>query len=132
MTKPVKSYHHLIDDISNSFIQGQQKTIAAINAGLVMTYWEIGRHIVEFEQHGQNNAEYGKQLLKSLSHDLKLKHGKGFSVSNLQRFRQFYVLNTNYATVSHNLSWSHHVELLKISNQSEREFYTNQTIDTKQ
>lgn len=131
MTKPIKSYHHLIDNISNSFTQGQQKTITAINAGLVMTYWEIGHHIVEFEQHGQNNAEYGKQLLKSLSHDLKLKHGKGFSVSNLQRFRQFYVLNTNYATVSHNLSWSHHVELLKISNQSEREFYTNQTIDAK-
>ncbi|WP_194091455.1 PDDEXK nuclease domain-containing protein [Vibrio hibernica] len=131
MTKPVKSYRHLIDNISNSFTQGQQKTIAAINAGLVMTYWEIGRHIVEFEQNGQSNAEYGKQLLKSLSHDLKLKHGKGFSVSNLQRFRQFYVLNTNYATVSHNLSWSHHVELLKISNQFEREFYTNQTIDAK-
>lgn len=100
--------------------------IQAINAGLVMTYWQIGQHMVEFEQRGHTNAEYGQKLLAILSHDLKLKHGKGFSVSNLQRFRQFYSLNPNCATLSHNLSWSHHVELLKISNKSERSFCTKQ------
>ena len=119
-------YDTLVDVISDTFTQGQVKTIQAINAGLVMTYWQIGQHIVEFEQQGNANAEYGKQLLPNLSRDLKLKHGKGFSLSNLKRFRQFYLANRNGATVSHHLSWSHQVELLKISNDTERRFYTRQ------
>ena len=121
-----QSYEFLIQTISNAYVDGQQKTISAINAGLVHTYWQIGQHIVEFEQQGHTTAEYRAQLLKRISRDLKLKHGKGFSVSNLQRFRQFYQLNRIYATVSHKLSWSHHVELLKISNDTERTFYQNQ------
>lgn len=129
MSNPVThQYHELVDTISTAFREGQQKTVSAINAGLVLTYWQIGQHIVEYEQQGKAQATYGKQLLKQLSTDLKLKHGKGFSISNLQRFRQFYMQNSNYATVSHNLSWSHHVELLKIDNSTERSFYTQQCI----
>lgn len=124
----VPEYGQLLEVISSIFKQGQSKTIAAINAGLVVTYWQIGQHIVEFEQQGQASAEYGSQLLATLSRDLKLKHGKGFSVSNLQRFRQFYMHYPNYATLSHNLSWSHYVELLKIENATERQFYMQQTI----
>lgn len=130
MNKPTdQNYQYLLTTILNTFSDGQQKTFSAINAGLVMTYWKIGQHIVEFEQQGEATAGYGKQLLSQLSKDLKLQHGKGFSVSNLQRFRQFYLLNKNYATLLHKLSWSHHVELLKISDDTERSFYTNQTID---
>ncbi|MGO2236320.1 MAG: DUF1016 N-terminal domain-containing protein [Marinomonas sp.] len=114
MSKPspqdLRGYKGLVENISATFRQGQQKTVAAINSGLVMTYWQIGKHIVEFEQQGKASAEYGKQLLSNLSQDLKLTHGKGFSVSNLQRFRQFYLQNSNHATVSHDLSWSHQVE----------------------
>ena len=76
-----KQYQHLVQTVSNTFIRGQQKTISAINSGLVMTYWNIGQHIVEFEQKGSTTAEYGKKLLISLSRDLKLRHGKGFSLS---------------------------------------------------
>lgn len=123
-----QEYNGLLTAISDTFSQGQAKTISAINAGLVTTYWQIGQHIVEFEQKGQANAEYGKQLLSNLSKDLKLKHGRGFSLSNLKRFRQFYLANRNGATVSHQLSWSHHVELLKIDNDTERAFYLNQAI----
>jgi predicted nuclease of restriction endonuclease-like (RecB) superfamily len=127
--QPTQHYQSLIETISTTFAQGQQKTLAAINSGLVTTYWQIGQHIVEFEQQGQAFAEYGKQRLSKLSQDLKLKHGKGFSVSNLQRFRPFYLLNKNCATLSHKLSWSHHVELLKISDDTERAFYTHQSLD---
>ncbi len=126
-----KQYIDLVEAISTTFSQGQQKTIAAVNSGLVMTYWQIGQRIVEFEQKGQVKAEYGKQLLANLSKDLKIKHGKGFSLSNLKRFRQFYLANRNSATVSHQLSWSHYVELLKISDDTERSFYTRQTLDAK-
>ncbi|MFT2096935.1 PDDEXK nuclease domain-containing protein [Marinomonas sp. 2405UD66-6] len=122
-------YQHLLTTISSTFSDGQEKTVAAINVNLVMTYWKIGQHIVEFEQQGEATAGYGKQLLSQLSKDLKLQHGKGFSLSNLKRFRQFYLANRIGATLSHQLSWSHHVELLKISDETERRFYTNQTID---
>lgn len=87
-----------------------------------MTYWKIGQYIVEFEQEGQVTAQYGKQLITNLSRDLKLAHGNGFSLSNLKRFRQFYLANRNGATLSHHLSWSHYVELLKIDNATERAF----------
>ncbi len=106
------NYLHLLSNISSAFHNGRHNTIKAINTGLVTTYWQIGQHIVEFEQQGKATAEYGKSLLKQLSKDLKLKHGKGFSLSNLKRFRQFYLSDRNGATLSHQLSWSHHVELL--------------------
>lgn len=105
LTSPV--YSQLLEAISRTYTQGQAQTVQVINAGLVSTYWNIGHHIVEFEQQGQATAEYGSQLLVNLSRDLKLKHGRGFSVSNLQRFRQLYMLYPNHATLSHNLSGSY-------------------------
>lgn len=120
------NYQNLINTISAAFQQGQQKTYQAINTGLLETYWEIGKHIVEFEQQGSATAEYGAGLLKQLSRDLKAQHGKGFSVSNLQRFRLFYSCFENYATVSHKLTWSHYVELLKISNKPHNQAWLQQ------
>ena len=67
-------------------------------------------------------------LLDNLARDLSLRHGKGFSRSNLIRFRQFYLAYPNSATVSHQLSWSHIVELLKIDDSLERGFYEKQSI----
>jgi len=69
-----------------------------------------------------------KSLLENLSKDLTLLHGKGFSRSNLQRMRQFYLAYPICATPSHKLSWSHWVELLKVSNELERSFYEQQTL----
>ncbi len=67
-------------------------------------------------------------MLEKLSKDLSLLHGKGFSVSNIQRMRQLYDEYSNYATVSHKLSWSHYVELLKIDDKLERNFYEKQCL----
>ena len=83
-------YSHLVSQISETFVQGQQKAVLAVNTYLVETYWKIGQYIVEYEQGGSGKAEYGKRLLEQLSKDLSLLHGKGFSVSNMQRMRQFY------------------------------------------
>jgi len=85
-------------------------------------------YIVEYEQGGKKKAEYGKGLLEKLSRDLTLLHGKGFSRSNLQRMRQFYIVYPICATPSYKLSWSHWVELLKISDKLERSFYQQQTM----
>jgi predicted nuclease of restriction endonuclease-like (RecB) superfamily len=70
---------------------------------LVETYWKIGQYIVEYEQGGNTKAEYGKRLLEQLSKDLSHLHGKGFSLSNIKRMRQFYKTFSIGAEVSHQL-----------------------------
>ncbi|MEJ7676410.1 MAG: DUF1016 N-terminal domain-containing protein [Segetibacter sp.] len=124
-------YKDLLASISDTYTWGRTAAFRAVNTQLLQTYWQIGRYIVEFEQKGNVKAEYGKSLLANLSKDLVLLHGKGFSLSNVKRFRQFYLAYQNGATVSHHsrqaqvshsigatvsyqLTWSHYVELLKM------------------
>ena len=66
-------------------------TARSINSILTVTYWEIGRHIVEYEQKGKERAQYGERLLARLSQDLRAKHGRGFSERNLEQMRAFYL-----------------------------------------
>ncbi len=85
--------------------------------------WQIGRHIVEFEQGGSEKSEYGSELLDRLSKDLTLEFGKGFSRSNLVYIRKLYLAFPKSETLSHQLSWSHYFEILKAENDLERNFY---------
>ena len=103
--KPAKTnseYQDLVQRISDVYVQGQRQAVLAVNDHLLKTYWQVGSHIVEFEQKGKARAIYGKGLLEELSRDLVQLHGRGFSQSNLQRMRQFYQANPIGATVSHN------------------------------
>ena len=119
-------YQRLLGRISEVYTTGQVHAHQAVNAQIIETYWQIGHDIVEFEQGGKARAGYGKGLLSSLSRDLTLRHGKGFSRSNVIRIRQFYLAYSKGATLSHLLSWSHVVELLKIEDPLERSFYEQQ------
>jgi len=120
-------YGTLVDTITSTYQQGRQNAALAVNSYLLETYWKIGEHIVQFEQGGKLKAEYGKALLTQLSRDLSLSFGKGFSVSNLSRMRQFYATFPIYAELPHKFSWTHWVELLKIDDPLERSFYVKQT-----
>jgi len=117
-----------LDNNGSSLQKARENAILAINSELVKANWEIGRHIVEFEQHGKEKAEYGSSLLTSLAKDLKTKLGKGFSKSNIYLCRQFYIKYQKFQTVSGKLSWSHYAELLTVSDDLERNFYEKQTI----
>lgn len=121
-------YRQLLEQISSTYTQGQLRAVQAVNLQLVQTYWQVGRHIVEFEQAGQARAEYGKALIDTLAADLSLRHGKGFSRSNLVRCRQFFMAYAIGATPSHQLTWSHIVELLKLDDPLERGFYEQQAV----
>lgn len=121
------AYQELVVRISETFDQGRAQALGAVNRQLLDTYWQVGRHIVEFEQGGKERAEYGAALLNTLARDLKLRHGRGFSRSNLIRIRQFYLAYPKGATLSHELSWSHVIELLKLDDPLERSFYEQQT-----
>jgi len=121
-------YKHLLDGISQTYEHGRRMAIQSVDRHMVETYWAVGHDIVEYEQAGKAKASYGKALIDKLAKDLTLRHGKGFSRSNLIRFRQFYLSYQKSATVSHQLNWSHLVELLKIDDPLERSFYEKQTI----
>jgi len=126
-----KPYSELVQQISSTFSHGQARAMAAVHSFLVETYWEIGRYIVEYEQQGKEKAVYGSKLLESLSRDLSLMHGKGFSLSNMKRMRQLYLVYPIGAKPSHQLSWSHYVELLKIDDDLERSFYEQQALNER-
>lgn len=80
----------------------------------------LGHDIVEYEQGGKVRAEYGKALLSNLSRDLKQRHGRGFSRSNLVYMRLLYLNYPISQKPSDLLSWSHYVELLRIDGPLER------------
>lgn len=124
----IDRYQGLLEQISDVYTQGRVRAVQAVNVELIETYWRIGRHIVEFEQGGQERAGYGKALLEELARDLTLRHGKGFSRSNLNHMRQFYLRYPIREKPSHKLSWSHYVELLKLDDDLERSFYEQQAI----
>lgn len=72
--------------------QARLNIVRTVNSQMVIAYWLIGREIVEDEQHGKARAEYGKRVIEDLSRHLTERYGKGFSVSNLWSFRQFYIV----------------------------------------
>ena len=117
------TYNSLIATIGEVLAQGKAYVLQTVNQGIVQTYWAIGKHIVEFEQAGNEKAEYGSALLKRLSGDLTFRYGKGFSMSNINKMRKLYLEYPILQTVSAKLSWSHFVELLKIDDPLERSFY---------
>jgi len=123
---PAPHYQELKAHIGKLLHEGRVQAGRAVNTILVQTYWQIGRHIVEFEQKGNIKAEYGSELLDRLSRDLTAEFGKGFSRSNLVYIRKFYLAFPKSETLSHQLTWSHYFEILKADNDLEISFYVKQ------
>lgn len=121
-----KEYEKLIEAVGLELKKGRQNIAIAVNAEIVQTYWNIGRHIIEYEQNGDERAEYGSNLLNRLSHDLTQKYGAGFSRSNVFYIRKLYMEYPKVQTLSE-LSWSHYIELLKIEDKTERAFYEKES-----
>ena len=116
-------YDRLLSNVGTTLEQGRRQAAYAVNSAMVQTYWEIGRQIVEYEQHGNEKAEYGADVLNRLSKDLTDRYGKGFSHSNVVYMRRLYLTYSKSQTLSDFLSWSHYIELLKIDDPLERSFY---------
>ncbi len=135
--------------------QSRKKVVTQINSIMVRTYYEIGKIIVDSEQHGKVRAEYGKAVLKNLSDKLGVRFGRGFSVDNLENMRRFYLeygpeksetvsrisgrdISETASRISDKkalnsapdfkLSWSHYVFLMRIDNIDERNFYETEAV----
>ncbi|MBY0243862.1 MAG: PDDEXK nuclease domain-containing protein [Sphingobacteriaceae bacterium] len=121
--------------VSDLLKQARENVIRAINTTMVHTYFEIGRMIIEEEQNGSHRAEYGKQILKELSKKLSKDFGKGFSTDNLERMKKLYILYSNPISATplrkFTLSWSHYLQLMRIKNENERNFYEIEALNNK-
>lgn len=122
--------NHFYEEIKTLLHRARTHVYSTINTTMTQTYWQIGKRIVEEEQHGESRATYGKAILKNLSDELIREFGKGFSEDNLKNMRRFYLAFQKSETVSHkfNLSWSHYIFLTRIDNQDERDFYEIEAI----
>lgn len=134
--------HHnadqLFEQVSHLIAEARSHVARAVNSAMVTTYYEIGRHIVENEQNGQQRAQYGKQVLQELSARLTAEFGKGWSVETLTNCRKFFsvysksypvvtnsqdVVSTGYEMRQFVLPWSHYLILMREENPAARKFY---------
>lgn len=106
----------LLDALRGLIRQGRQQALRAVDMVQVQTCWEIGRHIVEFEQQGEARAAYGKKLLPSLADSLTREFGKGFDATNLRHMRGFYLAFPIRDAVRRELGWTHYRTLLRVEN----------------
>jgi predicted nuclease of restriction endonuclease-like (RecB) superfamily len=89
--KPVVLLDRVYGQIREILANARAQAYRAVNFAMVQAYWEIGRVIVEEEQQGKATAEYGEYLIKEISSRLSKEFGKGFTLSNIKYFRQFYL-----------------------------------------
>jgi predicted nuclease of restriction endonuclease-like (RecB) superfamily len=131
MSKPTENMinENLYNEISTLIQQARSKVVQSVNWTMVITYWEIGNRIVEEEQHGENRAEYGRFLIKTLSEKLTGEFGKGFTQTNLKYMRQFFKSFPIRHALRDRLSWTHYRLLMKIEDETARQFYINESVD---
>lgn len=128
MLQKTEIYQKLIDTIGTTIESARQRAVQAVNNELLQANWAIGKFLVEYEQNGNEKAEYGSSLLANLSKDLKSRFGKGFSKSNIYLMRQFYLKYQIFQSVTGKLTWTHYAELLGVSDDIARGFYEKQSI----
>lgn len=118
----------LINQITEVILQAKQHVRQQVNFAMVQCYWQIGRLIVEDEQHGNIRAEYGKGQLQTLSAELTERFGKGFDARNLRNIRLFYLTFPNWNAVRTELSWTHYRTLLRLENAEACQWYIQESI----
>lgn len=141
VSRPVvdSRYGKFVGELSRLLDAARVTSARVVNSVMTATYWELGRRIIEFEQKGEKRAGYGEELLRQLALDLTARLGRGFSLSNLQNFRTFYLQWPIHQTVSGKftraavaanlrLPWSHYVQLMTVKNREARRFYETEAL----
>ncbi len=84
-------YEAVFGDVSKIIDAARESAARSVTAAMTAAYWLIGRRIVEFEQSGEERAEYGAALIERLAEDLTVQFGRGFSLRNIYNMRLFYL-----------------------------------------
>lgn len=113
----------LTTDIKQIILQSRETAIRSVDFQRVLMYWHIGKRIFEEEQQGQDRADYGAYLIKSLAQQLQPEFGSGFSARQLERYRQFYRAFPITSALRTQLNWTQYKLLLSLDDSDKREFY---------
>lgn len=122
----------LVADVRNIIEEGRQRAFATAGQVAILTYWNVGRRIVEEEQQGNARADYGKGLIPALADRLTAEYGSGYGRRNLAYYRKFYMEFSDLEilhTRVQNLNWSHIRRILSVSNPEAREWYLKTAAD---
>lgn len=114
-------YEDIKKELINNEINRKVK-IYTINKSDLTTYYNVGKTLSEA------GKCYGESIIKEYSKKLTNELGKGYGVTSLKRFRQFYLMVEKGAPLAHLLTWSHYVELLTIKDINKLTYYINITI----
>ncbi len=124
-----KEVDSLYNDIKLLVEESRNRVYKTVNTEMINLYWNIGKIIVVM-QDGNKKSKYGDYLIKELSIRLTNKFGKGFSIPNLKRMRQFYNCFPIGSTLLNQLTWSHYLELIKIDDVNKRKFYMKECVNS--
>ena len=116
----------LLEALRSLIHQGRKQALRAVDMAQVQTCWQVGCHIVEFEQGGESRASYGKKLLPRLAQVLTREFGKGFDATNLRHMRAFYLAFPIRDAVRRELSWTHYRLMLRVNDERARDWYMNE------
>ncbi len=100
----------IVGEICSIIERGQEQAYAEVAKTAIITYWNIGRRLVEEEQHGEERAAYGTELIKNVAKVLVPRYGNSYNKRNLDYYKRFYMLFPDVQIVNtrvHNLNWSH-------------------------
>ncbi len=114
----------LLIELNKIIQQGKNKVAVAVNSTLTLVFWQVGQKINDFVLDNKR-AEYGKEIVKSLSIELVNKYGKSFTSKNLHRMMQFAEQFSDFeivVTLSRKLSWPHFVELFSFKSKRAKLF----------
>lgn len=130
--KNIIIFDSLVADVRSIIEEGRQRAFATAGQVAILTYWNIGRRIVEEEQQGNARADYGKGLIPALADRLTAEYGSGYGRRNLAYYRKFYLEFSDLEilhTRVQNLNWSHIRRILSVSNPEAREWYLKTAAD---
>ena len=124
----------LVEDLRQIIEQARGRVAATVNSELTMMYWHIGERINR-EVLGNQRAEYGKQIVATVSRQLQEEYGKkGFEERTIRRMMQFAEIFPDFQIVStllSKLSWSHFLTVMTIKDELQREFYITMAASEK-
>jgi predicted nuclease of restriction endonuclease-like (RecB) superfamily len=160
-TPPEMDYEALVAAITQAHGHAQRQAVQAVNLALTLRNWLIGYHIVEYQQHGSDRAQYGERLLETLAGDLRRRLGRGFGWRNLEMFRRLYLTypisqsviaklgivlplppsarvtrfdwqdDAYFTRLFQSLPWTHFIEFTRLDDPLKRAFYEVETLKNR-
>lgn len=116
----------IVSEVRSIIEQGRKQAYAEVAKKAIITYWKVGRRLVEEEQNGDNRATYGTSLVKNIANELVPIYGNSYNKRNLDYYKRFYILFPDMQIVNtrvHNLNWSHIRRLLSVTDAQARLWY---------